>query len=57
MNCKTCGHQIHEGCNYNQGRCPHRRPMIDDIMLDQYKTRYYNLLQTIKGFFKRGNST
>ena len=23
--CETCNHKIHEGCNYNQGRCPHRK--------------------------------
>jgi hypothetical protein len=29
MKCSTCNHDIHEGCNYNQGRCPHRAPLID----------------------------
>lgn len=29
MKCSICLHQIHAGCNYNQGRCPHRKPMID----------------------------
>ena len=27
--CDTCGHQIHEGCDFNQGRCPHRRPLVE----------------------------
>jgi hypothetical protein len=51
--CDTCGHTIHPGCNFNQGRCPHRRPMIDDILLDNYKARYYNLVKSIQQWFKR----
>lgn len=27
--CGTCGHPIHPGCNFNQGRCPHQPPMVD----------------------------
>ena len=28
MKCDTCKHEITIDCNYNQGRCPHREPMI-----------------------------
>jgi hypothetical protein len=55
MKCYSCGEEIKEGgagCDWNQGRCPHRTPMIDEIMLDKYKARFYNLIQWIKGLFK-----
>ena len=29
MKCTTCRNEITENCNYNQGRCPHRLPLID----------------------------
>lgn len=48
MKCKTCNEEIKVGCNWHQGRCPHRTPMLTD-----YHFRYYNLLQTIKGWFKK----
>jgi hypothetical protein len=52
MKCKTCGEEITVMCDWQQGRCPHRNPMFNKIVLDHYKMRYYNLLQTIKGWFK-----
>jgi len=55
MTCAACGEQIKEGgvdCDWRQGRCPHRHPMFNEIVLDNYKMRYYNLIQTIKGWFK-----
>ena len=27
--CNTCNKEISNDCDYNQGRCPHRKPMID----------------------------
>ena len=56
MKCKACGEDIKVDCEWNQGRCPHRRPMIDDILLDAYKSRFYNLFNTIKGWFKNGKN-
>ena len=53
MKCNTCGETIKPGCEYRQGRCPHRSPLINDIMLDQYKSRFYNLINSIKNIFKR----
>jgi hypothetical protein len=54
--CNTCGKNLKEngvGCDWQQGRCPHRNPMFNSIVLDSYKMRYYNLVQTIKGWFKK----
>ena len=46
--CNTCGEEIKLGCDWRQGRCPHRIPLTD------YHFRYYNLVQFIKHIFKRG---
>jgi len=29
MKCNTCNKEIEDNCDYNQGRCPHRKPMIN----------------------------
>jgi hypothetical protein len=50
--CNTCGEQIKANCDWHQGRCPHRHPMFDEILFDNYKMRYYNLIQSIKKLFK-----
>jgi hypothetical protein len=52
-NCKTCRKEIHLDCDWQQGRCPHRPSMINEILLDNYKTRYYNLLLLINNGLKR----
>ena len=55
MKCHACGENIKEngvGCDWRQGRCPHRSPMFNEIVLDNYKMRFYNLAQSIKNFFK-----
>jgi hypothetical protein len=49
MKCDTCGDEIKLDCDYRQGRCPHRTPMLTD-----YHFRFYNLKEFIKGLFKRG---
>ncbi len=41
MKCNICLHDIHVGCNYNQGRCPHRKPMIDIQPKDTSKGHFY----------------
>jgi len=48
MKCNACGSEIKIDCDWRQGRCPHRSPMLTD-----YHFRYYNLVQWIKGLFKR----
>ena len=45
MKCNYCGDDVKIGCDWRQGRCPHR-PVTD------YHFRFYNLLQFIKGLFK-----
>jgi hypothetical protein len=49
MKCNTCGSTIKIDCDWQQGRCPHRPPMLTG-----FHFRYVNLLKFIKGFFKRG---
>jgi hypothetical protein len=44
MNCQTCGKEYSVNCDYRQGRCPHHTPMID-----LYKARFLNLINSIKG--------
>ena len=41
MKCNTCGHQIHADCSYNQGRCPHRKPMIEIQPKDTSRGHFY----------------
>lgn len=51
MKCEYCGENVKMNgvrCDWKQGRCPFRQPMLTD-----YHFRYYNLVQWIKGFFKR----
>jgi hypothetical protein len=48
--CNICRKEPIINCDWNQGRCPYR-----ESMLTTYHFRFYNLIQTIKGFFKRGN--
>ena len=50
MKCNICKKEYSIDCDYKQGRCPMHTPMLTD-----YHFRFYNLVQTIKGFFKRGN--
>ena len=47
MTCKTCGKDYSVTCDWNQGRCPNHPPMIN-----AYSMRFYNLFNTIKGWFK-----
>ena len=50
MKCPACGENVKEqgvDCDWRQGRCPHRLPMIDT-----HAFRYYNLIQFIKQLFK-----
>ena len=51
--CIACGEDIKPNCDWRQGRCPHQPAMIDQLLSDPYKARYYNLLQSIKNIFKK----
>lgn len=53
MKCDHCGEEVRPNCDWRQGRCPHRPSMLDEILLDSYKARYYNLIKSIQNFFKR----
>lgn len=41
MKCTTCRSEISPDCNYKQGRCPHRKPMIDIQPKDISKGHFY----------------
>jgi len=41
MKCKTCHDVIRPNCDYNQGRCPHRKPMIEIQPRDPSKRHFY----------------
>ena len=41
MKCKTCHGLIRPDCDYNQGRCPHRKPMIEIQPQDPSKRHFY----------------
>jgi len=49
--CSICRKPIADAqsCDWNQGRCPHTPSMIDQIMADPYRSRFYNLIK----FFTR----
>lgn len=41
MKCNTCRQEVHANCDYNQGRCPHRKPMIDIQPRDTSRGHFY----------------
>ena len=41
MKCNTCRKEITGNCDYNQGRCPHRKPMIEIQPKDTSKGHFY----------------
>lgn len=41
MKCNTCRKEIRQDCDYNQGRCPHRKPMIEIQPKDTRKGHFY----------------
>ena len=52
MKCDHCGENLKMNgidCDWRQGRCPHRTPILNN-----YHFRYFNLWQSIKGWFNRG---
>jgi hypothetical protein len=55
MKCKTCGNDIQKNCDWRQGRCPHRSPMFNEIVLNKFKMRFYNLMKAIGDLFNKGN--
>jgi hypothetical protein len=55
MKCDQCGNEYSASCDYKQGRCPHHPSMLDQILADPYKSRFYNLLNSIKNFFTKSD--
>ena len=49
--CAICFKEIEANCDYRQGRCPHRPAIVDSIIAEPYKIRFFNLLKAIKNFF------
>ena len=41
MKCNFCRTEIKPDCDYNQGRCPHRKPMIEIQPKDTSKGHFY----------------
>lgn len=41
MKCETCRSEITPDCDYNQGRCPHRKPMIEIQPRDTSQGHFY----------------
>ena len=41
MKCETCRQEIHTNCDYNQGRCPHRKPMMEIQPKDTSRGHFY----------------
>jgi hypothetical protein len=46
--CAICFKEIEPNCDWRQGRCPHRPSMVDSILTDPYKSRFYNLLKFLR---------
>lgn len=43
--CSICRKVPSVDCDWKQGRCPHTPSMFDQIISNQHKTRFYNLLK------------
>lgn len=41
MKCGICRQEYSPACNYNQGRCPHHKPMIEIQPKDTSKGHFY----------------
>lgn len=41
MKCNTCRKEYSANCDYQQGRCPHHRPMINIQPKDTSKGHFY----------------
>lgn len=50
MKCKTCRREYTPECDYNQGRCPHHKPMIEIQPKDTSKGHFY--VSMVKSFLR-----
>jgi hypothetical protein len=47
--CDVCGQEYTPACDHQQGRCPHHPSLLDSILSDPYRSRFYNLINFFKG--------
>jgi len=47
--CKLCRQEYTPMCDFMQGRCPHHPSMLDNILSNPHKSRFYNLIKFFKG--------
>ena len=47
--CALCKQPYTPMCDYMQGRCPHHPSMVDRILSNPHKSRFYNLIKFFKG--------
>ena len=47
--CSLCKQEYTPMCDYMQGRCPHHPSMVDRILSNPNKSRFYNLIKFFKG--------
>lgn len=48
IKCDYCMKDVSPDCDWRQGRCPYREPMITD-----YHKRFYNLIEFFKKLFTK----
>jgi len=49
IKCTHCGERVHANCAWRQGRCPHQPSLLDQILADPYRSRFYNLIKFFTG--------
>jgi len=50
MKCNICRQEYSPECDYNQGRCPHHKPMIEIQPKDTSKGHFY--VSLVKSFLR-----
>lgn len=54
--CTTCRKEISDNCDYNQGRCPHRKPMIEIQPKDTSRGHFYvSMVKSVLRIIAGGN--
>jgi hypothetical protein len=47
--CSICNEIPKPGCTWRQGQCPHESSLLDTILVDPYRSRFYNLIKFFTG--------
>jgi hypothetical protein len=52
--CSICRQPLDQlkSCSWRQGRCPHMSSLAEQILNDPYRSRFYNLINFLKGKIK-----